>query len=76
MSEHLRDNERVFNLRLDDSDRAAITAVQAKGRDLMSVFGDCGGEYRRPSSRRLQKRRDKEMVTASRNDEDGDTDVA
>ena len=77
MSEHLRDNERVFNLRLDDSDRAAITAVQAKGRNLMSVFGDCGGEYRRPSSRRLQKRRDKEMVaTSGSNDNDDDSDIA
>lgn len=73
LSEHLRDNERVFNLRLDDSDRAAIAAVQAKGRDLMNVFGDCGGEYRRPSSRRLQKKKDtvaKRMSNFGKNDVD------
>ena len=75
LSEHLRDNERVFNLRLDDSDRAAIAAVQAKGRDLMYVFGDCGGEYRRPSSRKLQKRKDKDTVVTSWGNEGGD-DVA
>jgi hypothetical protein len=41
------DNRRVFKFALDDNDRAAIAAVQSKGRDLTTVFGDCGGEYRR-----------------------------
>ena len=28
------------------TDRQAIAAVQAKGKDLSTVFGDSGGEYR------------------------------
>ena len=46
LKEHLADNQRVFNLALDDTDRQAIAAVQAKGKDLSTVFGDSGGEYR------------------------------
>ena len=45
--DHTADSKRIFDVKLDDSDRLAIAAVQAKGRDLMKVFGDCGGEYRR-----------------------------
>jgi hypothetical protein len=37
----------VFSFKLDDDDLAAIGAVQAKSRDLITAFGDCGGEYRR-----------------------------
>ena len=47
LKEHVADNRRVFSFTLDDNDRSAIAAVQDKGRDLMTVFGDCGGEYRR-----------------------------
>jgi aryl-alcohol dehydrogenase-like predicted oxidoreductase len=47
LKEHLADNKRVFSFRLDDQDLAAIGAVQAKSKDLMNAFGDCGGEYRR-----------------------------
>lgn len=47
LREHLRENKRVFSFTLDESDRAAIAAVQTKSKDLMGVFGDCGGEYRR-----------------------------
>jgi aryl-alcohol dehydrogenase-like predicted oxidoreductase len=47
LKEHVDDNRRVFKFALDDNDRAAIAAVQSKGRDLTTVFGDCGGEYRR-----------------------------
>lgn len=45
LSDHLKDNERVFSLLLDDDDNAAIATVQAKSKNLMNVFGDCGGEY-------------------------------
>jgi aryl-alcohol dehydrogenase-like predicted oxidoreductase len=43
---HLDDNRRVFSFSLDAEDRGAIAAVQAKSKDLIKVFGDCGGEYR------------------------------
>jgi aryl-alcohol dehydrogenase-like predicted oxidoreductase len=45
--EHRADNARVFDFALDDADRAALAAVTARGRDLMTVIGDCGAEYRR-----------------------------
>jgi aryl-alcohol dehydrogenase-like predicted oxidoreductase len=48
LTEHLKDNERVYNLKLDDEDRTAIAAVQAKSKPngLLGVLGDCGWEYR------------------------------
>ena len=46
LKEHLADNKRVFSFALDKDDKDAITAVQDKSKDLMTVFGDCGGEYR------------------------------
>lgn len=48
LTEHLKDNQRVFNLKLDDEDRKAIAGVQAKSRPngLLGVLGDCGWEYR------------------------------
>lgn len=46
LKEHIADNKRVFSFSLDAQDLAAIAAVQAKSKDLMTVFGDCGGEYR------------------------------
>ena len=47
LKEHLKDNRKVFSFKLDEQDLAAIKAVQSKSKDLMSAFGDCGGEYRR-----------------------------
>ena len=46
IAEHLADNARVFGFALDDGDLALIEAVLAKSRDLMTVIGDCGDEYR------------------------------
>ncbi len=46
-SEHVAENARVFDLALDDEDRARIGAITARGRDLLRVIGDCGDEYRR-----------------------------
>lgn len=43
ISSHLDSTLRVFELRLDDADRAAIDAVLAKSKRLP---GDCGDEYR------------------------------
>jgi hypothetical protein len=42
----LEDNKKVFSFVLDADDLSAIAAVQDKSKDLMTVFGDCGGEYR------------------------------
>jgi len=48
LREHVADNAKVFSFSLDEADRQAIQAVQSKRRnDLMKVYGDCGGEYRR-----------------------------
>jgi aryl-alcohol dehydrogenase-like predicted oxidoreductase len=46
IAEHLAANARIFDLRLDPDDLAALDPVLAKGRDLMRVIGDCGDEYR------------------------------
>ena len=46
VSQHIEDNTRVFNLTLDAGDRQRIEAVLARSRDLMTVIGDCGDEYR------------------------------
>ena len=46
IAQHLTDNARVFGFALDAGDLALIEAVLAKSRDLMTVIGDCGDEYR------------------------------
>ena len=46
LSDHRADNTRVFAFGLDAEDHARIEAVLAKSRDLLSVIGDCGDEYR------------------------------
>jgi aryl-alcohol dehydrogenase-like predicted oxidoreductase len=46
VAQHLADNARAFGFALDDGDLALIEAVLAKSRDLMTVIGDCGDEYR------------------------------
>lgn len=47
LSQHREDNARVFDLTLDASDTAALTAAAGRGRDLLEYIGDCGDEYRR-----------------------------
>ena len=46
LTDHRADNTRVFAVGLDAEDHARIEAVLAKSRDLLSLIGDCGGEYR------------------------------
>ena len=46
VAQHIADNARVFGLDLDSADLAAIDPVLAESRDLMSLIGDCGDEYR------------------------------
>jgi hypothetical protein len=47
VAEHLGDTLHVFDLRLGAADRDAIEGVLAHSRDLYSLIGDCGAEYRR-----------------------------
>ena len=47
VAEHISDNAHVFRLELDAGDLQAIEAVLAESRDLYSLIGDCGDEYRR-----------------------------
>lgn len=46
VSEHLADNARVFDLKLDTNDREQIDTVVRRSRDLYQLIGDCGDEYR------------------------------
>ena len=47
LSDNLHDNLRTFDLELDEEDRTLIQSVTGKSRDLFSLIGDCGDEYRR-----------------------------
>ncbi|MEA2642289.1 MAG: hypothetical protein QOF51_3683 [Chloroflexota bacterium] len=47
LSDHLDDTLRAFDVRLDADDHARINAVLASARNLASLIGDCGDEYRR-----------------------------
>ncbi|KAK9061604.1 hypothetical protein SSX86_018786 [Deinandra increscens subsp. villosa] len=47
LSEHIKDNQAIFLLTLDEEDVKRIQEVISKGKDLMRVIGDCGDEYRR-----------------------------
>lgn len=46
VSEHIEDNARVFNLRLDREDSDLLDAVLSNSQDLYKRIGDCGDEYR------------------------------
>jgi aryl-alcohol dehydrogenase-like predicted oxidoreductase len=46
VAEHVTDNARVFGVKLDADDLSMIEAVLAKSRDLITLIGDCGDEYR------------------------------
>jgi aryl-alcohol dehydrogenase-like predicted oxidoreductase len=47
LAEHLQDNARVFDLRLDQDDYRQIESVVSRSRELYQLIGDCGTEYRR-----------------------------
>jgi aryl-alcohol dehydrogenase-like predicted oxidoreductase len=46
LAEHIAANARTVSLALDPADLAAIEPVLARSRDLMTLIGDCGDEYR------------------------------
>ncbi|KAL2899495.1 hypothetical protein RDABS01_024577 [Bienertia sinuspersici] len=47
LSEHIKDANAIFSLVLDEEDVNSISEVSKRGKDLMTVIGDCGDEYRR-----------------------------
>lgn len=46
VSEHLVDNARMFEIKLDAEDWDGIDAISARAHDLYRLIGDCGDEYR------------------------------
>ena len=46
ISEHIEDNAKVFDLKLDQLDYEQLNAVLSQSRDLYQLIGDCGDEYR------------------------------
>jgi len=46
ISEHIAENSRVFDMKLDNDDNDKIMTVISKSSDLFASIGDCGGEYR------------------------------
>jgi len=47
IAEHIADNSKVFDLKLDTEDLEKINQVTLKSKDLSKLIGDCGDEYRR-----------------------------
>ena len=46
ITDHRKDNSKVFDLKLDDEDISLISTITSKSNDLFDVIGDCGDEYR------------------------------
>lgn len=46
ISNHIAENSKTFDLRLDSDDISQIHGVTSKANDLYDIIGDCGDEYR------------------------------
>ena len=46
ITNHINDNAKVFDVKLDQDDISSISAITAKSNDLIQAIGDCGDEYR------------------------------
>jgi len=46
ITDHIEDNSKVFDLKIDQDDISLISTVTAKANDLFDAIGDCGDEYR------------------------------
>ncbi|MGB5910694.1 MAG: aldo/keto reductase [Promethearchaeia archaeon] len=46
ISEHIRENSRIFSFSLDQEDIQKIETISSKSNDLFQIIGDCGDEYR------------------------------
>lgn len=47
IAEHIEDNAKVFQFKLDSEDHQKLDTVLSQSRDLFQLIGDCGDEYRR-----------------------------
>jgi aryl-alcohol dehydrogenase-like predicted oxidoreductase len=46
ISEHIEDNSKAFDVKLDSDDLSSISSITTKANNLFEIIGDCGGEYR------------------------------
>lgn len=46
ISEHIEDNYKAFDVKLDSDDLSTISSVTTKANNLFEIIGDCGDEYR------------------------------
>jgi len=46
ISEHIEDNSKAFDVKLNSDDLSSISVVTTKAKNLFEIIGDCGGEYR------------------------------
>ena len=46
LSDHRKDNARVFEFNLEPDDLELIESVTSRSKDLYQIIGDCGDEYR------------------------------
>lgn len=46
LSEHIQDNAKIFDFKLDKEDYQQLNTVFNESRDLYQIIGDCGDEYR------------------------------
>lgn len=46
LSDHRKDNGRVFQFSLESDDLELIESVTSRSKDLYQIIGDCGDEYR------------------------------
>ena len=46
ITDHIEDNSKVFDLKLEQDDISLISTITSKSNDLFDVIGDCGDEYR------------------------------
>ena len=46
ITDHITDNSKIFDLKLEQDDISLISTITSKSNDLFDVIGDCGDEYR------------------------------
>ena len=44
--DHVEDNSKIFDLKLDQDDISLISTITSRSNDLFDAIGDCGDEYR------------------------------
>ena len=46
LTQHISQSRAAMTVDLDEEDRERLKNVTRRGKDMLSVFGDCGDEYR------------------------------